>query len=140
MATAYAHRTFIVAPAAIQAALNTWWATNVDLEGAGDKTFTVGLSADGSAPATHYVCCTALTDAQIIAIVRRLAQMASIAVPSAGSLASRAQKISWLSSNKTALLSGTGITIIRDDGDGIWADYEQARTGLNLIPIGANGK
>jgi hypothetical protein len=135
MPSTFPHRFLVVIPAAQQAAVAGFWTANIDPNDSG-TTFTVGLSASGNAPATFYWASTALTDAQIIAIVRKLAQMAGITVPTAGSLSTKAAKLAWLANNAAALLSNTGITVVRDDEDSTWTSADSVRTGLSLVPIG----
>lgn len=61
-------RCIIAIKASRQAAVNAYWAANVDKDGAGDKTFVAGLSATGLAPATWYWCGTSLTKPQVLAV------------------------------------------------------------------------
>lgn len=71
--TQYTRRLIIVCNAAVAAAANN--AANQDDTrdgGDGSRTFTVGLSADGSAPATHYWCGWSLKPAMATAIATRL--------------------------------------------------------------------
>lgn len=56
------HRVLLVIPAADRAAANTAAATYFDPAG-GAATFSVGLSPDGSEPATHYWASAQFTDA-----------------------------------------------------------------------------
>ncbi len=49
-------RIHIIIPASKRDACNNWMKTHVDKIG-GDKTFRIGLSATGNAPATHYWTC-----------------------------------------------------------------------------------
>jgi hypothetical protein len=73
MATQYTRRLVIVVAAAAADACNTH-AQAIDPDG-GDRTFTVGLSATGSAPATHYWCGWSLVPAHDSAIRSRLAAL-----------------------------------------------------------------
>lgn len=61
-------RCIIAVKATRQAAVNNYWGQNVDTDGAGDKTFTAGLSTTGQAPATWYWCGTSLTKPQVLAV------------------------------------------------------------------------
>ena len=60
MTTKYIHHLLVVIPASYLNRANKL-SLDVDPVG-GDKTFTVGLSKDGSMPATHYWCSTSATD------------------------------------------------------------------------------
>lgn len=68
----YNRRFIIVARADLAAAANlAAAAADWDPDG-GSQTFTVGLSASGSAPATAFWCNTALTPSQALAVRNRL--------------------------------------------------------------------
>jgi hypothetical protein len=127
MTTTFAHRVTILIPAARQAAINTWWQANLDSLG-GASTFTVGLSADGNAPATHYWMSGAFTDTELRAMIARLCTLASISAPALATWNgwTRQQKLDWLSTNLPTILANTGIRVVRDDGDGAWSDPDAA--------------
>ena len=88
MATRHLHRVLIVTNNARKAALTTWWVNNIDPNGA--TTFDQGLSATGSAPATRWWACAALTNAQVRAVLNRWYATASMTPPEWNSL-TRAQ-------------------------------------------------
>lgn len=87
-------RRFIIVARADVAALANVAASRSDTDSAGgDRTFTVGLSASGNAPAQAYWCSWAMTNAQAAAIRQRLrdqgATVAEVApVPAGGTPAS----------------------------------------------------
>lgn len=71
--TAYTRRLIIVCNAAVAAAANNAANQNDTRDGGdGSRTFAVGLSADGSATATHYWCGWSLKPAMATAIATRL--------------------------------------------------------------------
>jgi len=62
-------RVTIVIPAAQIASVNKWMKDNIDKIG-GDKTFHIGLSATGSAPATHYWTCFGAISTDILGNIK----------------------------------------------------------------------
>lgn len=135
MATAHEHRLLLIAPVARRAALNTWFAANVDSEG-GAQTFAVGLSPAGQPPATHYWCSGAWTDQQLRLILQRLCVLAGIAFPADWTTRTKAQKLSWLAGQRDAIRVATGIRVVRDDGDGAWSSPHSERGAAGLQVIG----
>lgn len=136
MATAYIHRVLWIIPASLQAQVNTWLHNNVDLTG-GD-TFTVGLSATGALPATHYWSCGAYTIPELRKIAARLCVMASLTLPAGWDTYTRQQKKQWFVSNVPTIRTRTGIkAIVLDDNDGAWSDYGAvlASAGLKTIQV-----
>jgi hypothetical protein len=135
MATTNIHRVLMLIPAARQAAIQSWWTTNVDPNDNG-QTWNVGLSADGQAPASFYWASAALTDADLIALVRRLALLAGITVPTAGSLATKQAKLDWLTANMPTITANTGIRLRRADQDGSWGSVEDELAAAGLQRVG----
>lgn len=138
MATAYLHRVFWIIPAASQGAFNTWVRNNLNPNG-GD-TFTIGVSATGTTPATYYIACGAYTVPELKKIAARLCAMSNLTLPADWDTYTRAQKKAWLVSNWPTIRNKTGIkAIVLDDNDGTWSDYAAtlASAGLKVIrPVG----
>ena len=136
MPTLHEDRWLIVSPAARQAALNAYWAAQIDTDGGGEFTFTVSLNATGliSDPATHYVSCTSLTRAQAGAFVRRLCILAGIAQPSGWEDWTKAERLQWLTAQRPAIVAATGIRFWRSDNDGEWDDFRTRLEAAGLKP------
>ncbi len=135
MPTQHLFRLLIGIRAADKAGYETWWKANVDTA-PGGGTFSVGLSATGAAPATHYVACMALTAAQLRLIVIRLCTLAGVSFPGNWNLLTRAQKRDWLRSQIPALKSAANIkALVCDDNDGAWDDYSARILGAGVKPI-----
>lgn len=135
MPTNFIARILWAIPAANQAAYNNWVQANLDPDG-GDRTFTVGLSPTGTAPATFYVSCGAYTLAELKKIVQRLCQLAGISVPANYDDMTRAEKRVWFRSQIPTIKAQTGIrALLLDDNDGDWSDYQAqiAAAGLKTI-------
>lgn len=134
MSTAFAHRLLAAIPASRQAAMITWWDNNLE-PGQGANTWNVGLSATGSAPATAYWCSVALQPADCVTILRQLAQMASITVPTVVNLNTKAKVVAWIQANGAAIQAAVNIRIVRDDNDSTWTDPDTllAAAGLQRI-------
>lgn len=119
MATQFARR-YIIVPRADLAAAANLAAKQPDTDPAGgDRTFTVGLSATGSAPAQAYWCNWALTNAQAAAIRNRLQERgATVAettpVPPGGTPASNRFAVfdaaDW---TPEAILAQIGMQVVR---------------------------
>lgn len=136
MSTAFAHRLLCAIPASRQAAMITWWDANMQ-SGQGAATWNVGLSATGSAPATAYWCSVALQAADIITILRQLAQMASLPVPTVASLNTKQKVIDWITTNKAAIQAAVNIRLVRDDNDSTWTDPDTLLAAAGLQRIAA---
>lgn len=126
-------RLLILCTAAVRNGLNTWIKNNVDLQ-AGDQVLTVGLSASGNVPATHYWASGAWTEQDIGQMIRRLATLVSIALPNWSSM-TRQQKIDWVQDNKAAIQSAVGIRFIVDDNQGAATDPQSLLTAAGLKVI-----
>jgi len=141
MDTSYIRRVFFIIRQSQRASFNTWWAANIDTGGAGDQTFSVPLSATGNLPATHWGACGAFTDSQFKQIVQLLITLTnnvptgSITLPANWDTMTQAEKRDWLRSQIPTIRSVLGVTILADDNDGVWDDYEAeiARRGLVKI-------
>jgi hypothetical protein len=129
MATAHLERLLIGIPAASQASFNTWMGNNIE---GGANTFTVGLSASGAAPASHYVACGAFTLAELQKILIRLANLAGLPPPSNWSSLSKSARLQWVADNKAAIQSTLGIRIWRSDNDGAWDSFRALITAVGL--------
>lgn len=138
MSTQWLNRLLIAIPAAQKDTFNLFWANNIDTDGAGDKTFTVGLNATGLATdaVTYYVANTALTNAQLRKIIVRLCGLAGVTVPADWDTYTRAQKRAWLAANWPTIRTKTGVrAMVLDDNDGAWSDYAASLTAASLKPI-----
>lgn len=96
-----------------------------------------GLSASGTAPATHRWWNAAVTDAEALAILTRCCELASVTpkTPQEWAGMTNAQKKSWLVSVHNALLSGFGIGVWLAVQDGLWDDPDAALSGMGLSRI-----
>jgi hypothetical protein len=133
--TQHTHRLLIVIPASRQTAMQNWWGNNIDASDTTGSTWTVGLSATGSAPATHYWACVALTPAQIKLIIQRLCNLSGITIPSGLASYTKAQIVQWITDNLVAIRIATGVRILRDDNDGIWSDYVLQAEVAGVRPV-----
>lgn len=134
MNTLFSHRLLILIPAARQAAINTFWANQIDTDGAGDQTFTIGLSPTGTPPVTHYWASCALRPIDLARIVTRLCTLAGIADPNLGGL-TRQQILTWLQNNLPTIRTNTGIAAVRDDNDAAWSDPDTLLQQIGLQRI-----
>ena len=134
MATRHLHRVLIVTNNARKAALTTWWVSNIDPNGA--TTFDQGLSATGSAPATHWWACAALTNAQVRAVLNRRYATASMTPPEWNSL-TRAQIRTRLATDRAALVAASGVRMWHCNNDDAWDDFAALRAASGLSPVGA---
>ena len=135
MHTQFIRRLFVVIPNASKASFNTWWANNIDTGGAGDKTFSIPLSATGNLPATYWGACTALTDAQFKTAAQRLCTLANITFPANWESMTRNEKRDWLRSQIVPIWQAIGVGIRVDDNDATWSDYDAALASVNLKRI-----
>src|SRR5687767_4331326 len=101
--TDYLHRFTVIIPAASKDAFNNYIKNNVDSVG-GERTCTIGLSASGSAPATHYWSSIALTNQELLKIAQRLAILAGLSQPSNWDSMTRAQKKQWFLDNRQTII------------------------------------
>jgi hypothetical protein len=138
MATSYIHRLTFVIPASLQASVNAWIAANIDSVG-GSNWFTVELSATGISPPTYYWVNTSLTDAQCLAILQKVCQLASITPTSTWSSMTQAEKIAYVASIQASIQSATQIYILLDNNLGSWTQAATVLTTLLLqfIPPGS---
>lgn len=132
MPTQHIHRLLLVVPAARCAGLNAWVRANLDITG-GDW-FTPSLSATGAAPTTHAWASFALTDSQGKKLLMRLAQQSGLTQPANWDTMTRAQKKSWLISNRATVKSGIGVYIEPGENDvaGGWPDPQAVLTACGL--------
>lgn len=139
MATQHLVRLLALVPAARQNAVNTYIRNNLDTTGG--NWLTVGLSASGNAPATHYAFNAALTLAEFKLIGRQLLQMASLDLPGNFDTMTLAEKFTWFRSQLAAIRTATGIRLRVYNNDGVWDDPmdELAAAGLKVIspPLGS---
>jgi len=133
MPTQLIRRVLFLVPDARKAAMVTWWMANVDASDT--NLLSVGLSATGSAPATHWAACAALTDVQFKKVMQRLCNLASITPPANWDSMTRTEKRDWLRSQIVPIWQRAGIGIRVDDNDGTWDDYRAAvaTAGLRFL-------
>ncbi len=127
--TAYQHRLIIVCPVARFAALVAWYAANIDPTDAG-ATWPELNAAGDDAPANYRWCSTALTDAQLKAVLLRVCTIASQTPPTNNqwNAWTRAQKQSWLAGVRDAMFTASGIWLDLCQQDAEWTDPEAALT------------
>ena len=132
MATNHLNRVVLVVPDARKAAFNAWVRNNLDPSG--DDWLTAGLSASGNAPATHWWCSAALTNAEARQVLDRLYALASLTPPDWRTL-TRAQVRARLASDRAALQSAAGLRLAHSDNDGDWPDPNTllAAAGLRRV-------
>lgn len=137
MITQWQHRLFISIPAAQQSAFNQFWAANVDKDGAGDKTFTVGLNASGLATdaVSDVITNTALTDPQLKSVMTYLCQLVHVTFPKDWDKWTRAQKQSWVVATAPTFAAIGIKALTLDDNDGVWSDTTATLTKAGLKPI-----
>jgi hypothetical protein len=135
MATAFQHRLILIVPTAKVAAVTSWFAANIGPSSV-PAALGPGLSASGSAPATHAWMCGSYNDAECKAILAKLCQLAAVTPPTAPQWAgwTQAQKISWLASVRAGILSGYGAYVTLCDNTGAWDDPTAALTAVGLRP------
>ena len=118
MTTQHIHRLFIVAPTGAKANfLNNWLRENFDPTG--DDWLSVPLSADGTEPATHLACDTALTDVQLRAFFEMLRDRTGSEFPTNWNARNRSQKVSWVRQAAIPWLwtnYGLGLLHVNNDG------------------------
>lgn len=132
MPTNYLHRLLIVCTNARKASLTTWWVNNVDPNGS--NTFNHGLSASGSAPATHWWACVGLTNADARQALNRWYAIAGVSAPNWNTM-TRAEIRAQVASDWNALVAGSGIRIWHSDNDANWDDFQDRRSGVGLQKI-----
>lgn len=130
----YFHRVILLVPAAKQATVNSWVQANLD--SAGGPWFSAGLSPSGNAPATYYWCSVGLTGPQLVALLRKLCQLASLTPPADFDSYTRQQQAAWVLSQQSTIYSATGLWIDRCDNDGLdWDDPAGALAVVGLQVI-----
>lgn len=130
MPTDYTERLFIIIPDARKTVVTNWWVANVDPAGA--NTFSVGLSASGQLPATHWAACVAFPRVNLRKVLVRLATMAGIANPDGWENWTQVQRVQWIADNRTTIQNATGIRIWRSDNEAGWDDYRGLITAAGL--------
>lgn len=136
MATQHLHRILCIVPAGAKATtVASWLQSNIDPNA--DPAVGPGLSAAGSAPATHAWLCGAYTDPQAKAILAKLCQLAAVAPPSNAQWNgwSGAQKRAWLASVRGAILAGYGLGVWLADNTAAWDDAAAAAATMGLVPV-----
>lgn len=139
MATQFVHRILVIVPAANVAAVVAWFQANVGAKSV-PTGLGPGLSASGSAPATHAWMSGSFVDADCKAILAKLCQLASLTPPTDPQWAgwTQTQKISWLASVQGGIKSGYGLYVTLADNTGTWSDPAAALTALGLKVIGGS--
>lgn len=136
--TLYVFRLLSIVPAAQAADLNAWLVANMG-ESAG-TTFGVGLSADGSPPATHYVCCWGMAVAELLAMMTPLCAAAGVAIPDGWASWAAAEQRDWVIEQAPAVAAATGVRVLAVDlNEGTWSDYNAAVAAAGLSPIRTDG-
>ena len=133
MPTQYLYRLTLIAPVALQSALNAWITANIDP--AGGPWLQAVLSSTGTAPATHCWFNSALTLDDLTAIANQICAMASITLPSDWATETFDQQHSWFLSNAAAVKSANGITTDLCDNTGTWTEPNSLLPGLGLQVI-----
>lgn len=121
MATQKLHRLVIITPAARRAAINTFFATQLD---EGGDAFTVGLNASGSQDdaITHYWNNRSYTPQELKKLMQRLCNLANILPPADWDTITRQQRKQWLLNQRQTIRNATGIWIMVADNDKQWDD------------------
>lgn len=136
MPTQHIRRLLMVVPAAQASAYNTWLANNLDVPGVTwGETFSVGYSATGIAPATHFVTCAAMTDEQFRKVFVRLCFQAGITFPVGWAGMTRDEKRDWARAQIVAIRIALGVRLLIDDNDGQWDDYAARLEAAGLKPV-----
>lgn len=137
MADIYLHRILVLIPAALASDYNAWMSGTLDPDG-GERTFTIGLNATGNPadPVTHYVCCIALTAAQLRAVLDVLCPQAGIAFPGNWDAMTVDDQRDWTRQQAPAIEAATGLRAAAvDDNLGTWSDYAAIIATAGLMPI-----
>jgi hypothetical protein len=131
------HRLVMVVPVARVAAVGSWWAANVHPENDWSAQPELNAAGDGS-PATHRWASTALSDADLKAVLAKVCQIASVTPPTNAQWNgwTRQQKVAWLQSVRDALFAACGIwlDLCQQDGGAAWNDPAAALTRCGLAP------
>lgn len=139
--SAYIHRLLVICPVGAKAtALNAWIAANLTpLRNwfTMSNWLSAGISATGSAPATHLWFTVGLDDDDCIAVLVKLCQLASITPPTLPTWRSwtHPQKIAWLQSVQAGVLSGWGLYVNLYDNLN-WSKFDADLAAMNLLRIG----
>ena len=99
----------------------------------------IGLSASGTAPATHSWFNAAFTNSELKLLMQRLCVLSGIAAPATWDTMTRQQKKQWLLGQRGEIRTTIGIGILAMDNDGAWDDptQELAAAGLQAVRTGA---
>jgi hypothetical protein len=136
--TVYVHRLILIVPAGAKVtAVVTWFSTNIGAASV-PATLGPGLSASGSAPATHDWLCGSYTDPECKAILAKLCQLAAVTAPTNAQWNGwdGAAKRAWLASVRAAILSGYGAYVTLADNEGQWDNATDALAAMGLKVIG----
>lgn len=120
MATQQIYRIHAIVPTALCAGLNADIKANIDPTG-GDWLIP-SLSATGDPPYTHAHCSAALTAPQLKKMAGKLLSLASIPLVADFDTKTKAQKLAWLLSQRTAVDAAIGISVNPMGNDGVWSN------------------
>lgn len=122
-------RVHLIAPEALFPAFGAWYKAKLDRADDGSAWL---RSGPPGGPATHREICTALTAAQLVTLVDRLADLA---LPDWGQKTPR-QKRKWLDGSKEALWARAGVSLSVSDNAGQWDDFAAHRASRGLVALG----
>lgn len=130
------HRLLIVTPINRTDGVATWINNNI---AAGTVPIDIGpgLSATGSAPATHNWCCASFTDIQCREILFRMCQLANVTPLTNGqwNTLTGAQKRTWYNGVRNTVFQNFGVLVMFSDNLGQWDLPDSVLTALNLKQI-----
>lgn len=132
MATNHIHRLLILAPTGGKTNfLNNWINTNWD--STGSNWLIVPLSADGTTPATHYMCDASLTEPQIKQFFQMLKQQTGSDFPNEWDTYTRNQKVTWIRDTAIPWLwSNYELGLLHVNNDGDWNEHTVSSKLSNL--------
>jgi hypothetical protein len=135
MATLYEYRVTLIVPVAKVPQVVNWFNANIGAD-ALPPGLGPALSSSGNPPATHNWCCGAAITVNAQAILNELCTLAGVAPPDWDNM-TRAERIAWVVSARTQLLSKSGIYTTLADNEGQWDDPETALSMMGLKRIEA---
>lgn len=133
MQTGYIHRVLLVIPASRRATAVGWW-DEVWGPGQGLATWNVALNPSGrpTDPVTHYWASAGMDAVLFGNLMARLAAAGNLTPPKNWDTIGEEAQLDWLLTTLAPAVEKVGITVVRSEQQGTWADPRATLASLGL--------